>query len=77
MAVMKEIGAKCLVDMADYTSNNPQFIVNGFLHLAILKPWTERLTMTHLYPTQMKLKVNLMMKRKMLVMMKAIPLLIT
>ena len=35
MAVMKEIGAKWLVDMADYISNNPQFIVNGFLHAGI------------------------------------------
>lgn len=35
MAVMKETGAKLLVDMADYISNNPQFIVNGFLHAGI------------------------------------------
>ena len=35
MAVMKEIGAKWLVDMADHISNNPQFIVNGFLHAGI------------------------------------------
>ena len=35
MAVMKEIGAKWLADMADYISNNPQFIVNGFLHAGI------------------------------------------
>jgi len=35
MAVMKEIGAKWLVDMADYISNNPNFIVNGFLHAGI------------------------------------------
>ena len=35
MAVMKEIGAKWLVDMADYISNNPDFIVNGFLHAGI------------------------------------------
>ena len=32
MAVMR---AKWLVDMADYTSNNPQFIANGFLHTGI------------------------------------------
>ena len=35
MAVMKEISAKWLVDMADYISNNLQFIVNGFLHAGI------------------------------------------
>lgn len=32
---MKELGAKWLVDMADYISNNPQMIVNGFIHSEI------------------------------------------
>ena len=35
MPVMKEIGAKWLVEMADHISNNPQFIVNGFLRSGI------------------------------------------
>ena len=35
MAVMKEIGSKWLVDAADYISNNPQFIVNGFVRAGI------------------------------------------
>ncbi len=35
MPIMKEIGAKWLVGMAEYLSNNPQFIVNGFLHSGI------------------------------------------
>ena len=32
---LKEIGAKWLVDMASYISNNPQMIVNGFIHSGI------------------------------------------
>jgi len=35
MTVMKEIGAQWLVDMAEYISGNPQFIVNGFLRYGI------------------------------------------
>ena len=35
MAVMKEIGSKWLVDAADYISNNPHIIVNGFIHAGI------------------------------------------
>ena len=35
MAVMKEIGSKWLVDAADYISNNPHIIVNGFVHAGI------------------------------------------
>ena len=38
MAVMKEIGSKWLVDAADYISNNPQFIVNGFVRAGITYP---------------------------------------
>ena len=32
---MKEFGAKWLVDMASYISNNPSFIVNGFIRFGI------------------------------------------
>ena len=35
LPALKEIGAKWLVDMADYISENPQFIVNGFIHSGI------------------------------------------
>jgi len=35
ITVMKEIGVQWLVDMAEYISGNPQFIVNGFLHCGI------------------------------------------
>ena len=35
MPILKEIGAKWLVGMHEYISNNPQFIVNGFLHSGI------------------------------------------
>ena len=35
MPVMKEIGAKWLVDMADYIIDNPRFTVNGCLHSGI------------------------------------------
>ena len=35
MPILKEIGAKWLVEMAEYLSDNPQFIVNGFLHSGI------------------------------------------
>lgn len=35
MPVMKELGAKWLVKMAEYLSNNPQFIVNGFIKSGI------------------------------------------
>ena len=37
MGMMKEIGAKWLVDMAHYIGDNPQFIVNGFIHASIAK----------------------------------------
>ena len=37
MAVMKEASASWLVEMWDYISDNPQFIVNGFLHSGISK----------------------------------------
>ena len=33
--MMKEIRAKWLVDMASYISDNPQFIMNGFIHAGI------------------------------------------
>ena len=35
LAALKELGAKWLVGMADYISNNPQFIVNGFRRAGI------------------------------------------
>ena len=35
ISVMKEIGYKWLVDAADHISNNPQLIVNEFLHAGI------------------------------------------
>ena len=34
---MKEIGAKWFVDMANYIGNNPQIIVNDFIHARIAK----------------------------------------
>ena len=37
MAAMKEITGQWLVKMYDYISNNPDFIVNGFLHSGISK----------------------------------------
>ena len=35
MQVVKQVGAKWLVEMADYISDNPQFIVNGFVRSGI------------------------------------------
>lgn len=35
MPILKEIGAKWLVGMAEYISDNPQFVVNGFLRSGI------------------------------------------
>ena len=35
MPILKEIGAKWLVGMAEYLSDNPQFIVNGLLRSSI------------------------------------------
>ena len=35
MPVLKEVGAEWLVEMADYISDNPQFIVNGFVRSGI------------------------------------------
>ena len=37
MGMVKEIGAKWLVDMANYIGENLQFIVNGFIHAGIAK----------------------------------------
>ena len=37
MARIKEVSASWLVEMLDYIENNPQFIVNGFLHAGISK----------------------------------------
>ena len=42
MGMMKEIGAKWLVDMASYISDNPQFIVNGFIHAGITEAFMVR-----------------------------------
>ena len=33
--LLKEVGAKWLVDMAEYVSDNPQFIVHGFIQSGI------------------------------------------
>ena len=33
---MKQVRATWLVDMADYISDNPQFIVNGFIKSGLL-----------------------------------------
>ena len=35
MPIMKEISAKWLVDTAEYMSDNPQIIVNGFIRSGI------------------------------------------
>ena len=35
MPVMKEVGAKWLVEMADYLSDKPQFVVNRFIQSGI------------------------------------------
>ena len=35
MPVMKEVGAKWLVEMADYLSDTPQLVVNGFIQSGI------------------------------------------
>ncbi len=35
MPVLKHIGAKWLVEMAEYISDNPQFIANGFIRSRI------------------------------------------
>ena len=37
MSMMKEIGAKWPVDMANYIADNPPFIVNDFIHAGIVK----------------------------------------
>ena len=35
MPVLKQVGAQWLVDMAEYLSNNPQIITNGFIKTGI------------------------------------------
>ena len=35
LPVLKEVGAKWLVNMAEYIAENPQFIVNGFIQSGI------------------------------------------
>lgn len=35
MPTLKELGAKWLVQMSEYISDNPQFIVNGFIRSGI------------------------------------------
>ena len=37
MVAMKEITGQWLLKMYDYISNNPNFVVNGFLHSGISK----------------------------------------
>ena len=35
MPLLKEVGAKWLVEMAEYISDNPQFVVHGFIQSGI------------------------------------------
>ena len=35
---MRELNARWLVEMAEYISDNPQFIVNGFIRAGISEP---------------------------------------
>lgn len=37
LPALKEVGAKWLVGMADYISNNLQFIINGLIHTGITR----------------------------------------
>ena len=37
MPILKEIGAQWLLEMAEYISENPQFIVNGFIRSRITR----------------------------------------
>lgn len=46
MPLMKEISAKWLVDMAEYLSDNPQIIVNGF-DVSILVLTSSAIAMLH------------------------------
>ena len=46
MPAMKELGAKWLVNAAQYISDNPQIIVNGFLHSGITGALDEQETHT-------------------------------
>ena len=39
LPAMRELGAKWLVEMADYISQNPQFITNAFCRVGYLKLW--------------------------------------
>ena len=41
MSVVKEVGAKWLVEMAKYFEDNPTIIVNGFLRSGITGAWME------------------------------------
>ena len=36
LPIMKELGAKWLMDMAEYLAANPQFVVNGGLFVLVL-----------------------------------------
>ena len=36
LSILKELGAKWLVEMVDYVRDNPQFIVKGFIKAGIL-----------------------------------------
>ena len=44
LAIMKQVGAKWLVEMAEYISGNPQFIVNGFIEAGIPSAIDEQLS---------------------------------
>ena len=35
LTILKELGAKWFIEMADYFANNPQMVVNGFVEAAI------------------------------------------
>jgi len=69
MAVMKEIRAQWLVDMAEYISNNPDFIVNGFSMQASLKHWVGKPSVICLLLTVMlKVQVKNLMMMMMIIM---------
>ena len=41
LSVLKEVGAKWLVEMAKYFEDNPMIIVNGFIRSGIIGAWME------------------------------------
>ena len=47
LATMKQVGMKWLVEMVEYISQNPQFIVNGFMEAGIASAIDEQLSLEH------------------------------